>query len=364
MNTYTLYGRVVMFDRVIENGAVAVRDGRIEYAGEKSGLSSVLGEVFDYTGYIIAPGFVDIHCHAAPGVWAYEDPVKMAEYHRSHGTTSILCTYYRDIPHDVILRCLGDIKEIMKGATTIKGAHLEGPYLNPQYGSGKLDEGEKVNRDEYLSLAKSGVIRQWTYAPEVDGTEQFEKDIVKEGIVPAIGHSSASPKDVKRAENNGARIVTHLFDATGKAVDPPSYDGTIEASFNVAALICDNFYYEIILDKERVHVRSELLKLAVKTVGVDRIIGITDSCADGEDPESDINVVNGELYGSQLTMNRVAKNFFDEGFTLPEVSRITAYTPASAVGLENTGKLEKGFDADIIVADDLFNIKKVFTARQ
>ena len=57
-------------------------------------------------------------------------------------------------------------------------------------------------------------------------------------------------------------------------------------------------------------------------------------------------------------------HFHMEGFTLPEVSRITAYTPASAVGLENTGKLEKGFDADIIVADDLFNIKKVFTARQ
>lgn len=364
MNTYTLFGRVVTFDRVIENGAVAVRDGKIEFAGEKDELPCSIGEIFDFTGETIMPGFVDIHCHAAPGVWSHEDPVKMAEYHKNHGTTSLICTYYRDIPHDTLVKALSELKEAMKTATTIKGAHLEGPYLNPEYGTGRLDEGEKVDREKYMQLAASGVIKQWTYAPEVKGTDAFARDIVKCGIVPAIGHSSASPADVARAEKDGARIVTHLFDATGKAIDPPSFDGTIEASFNVAALICDNFYYEIILDKHRVHVRSELLRLAVKTVGVDRIIGITDSCADGEDPQSEINVINGELYGSQMTMDRVAANFFDEGYSLPEVSRITSYTPSRAVGLENVGKIEKGYDADIVVVDDLFTVKKVFTSKE
>lgn len=362
MSDYTLYGRVVTPECVIENGAVTVRGDVIEFVGEKDCLSEAVGTVFDCTGCLILPGFVDIHCHAAPSAWAYEDPVPVAEYHNAHGTTSLLCTYYRDIPLEKVGECLGCLKEVMKTVPTVKGAHLEGPYLNPRFGTGKLDEGEKVNPEEYIPLADSGIIRQWTYAPEVPGTDVFARDIAKRGIVPAIGHSSAAPDEVKRAESDGARIVTHLFDATGYAQDPPLYDGTIEASFNTASLICDNFYYEIILDSERVHVRSELLHLAVKAVGVDRIIGITDSCAGGDDDGRDINVVNGELYGSRLTMDRVFANFVDEGFTLSEVTKITSLNPAEAVGLEATGALKVGYYADIVVTDNDFKIKKVFTA--
>lgn len=361
---YTLYGKVVTFDRVIEDGAVTVVDGIINYVGERSKLQNEIGDVFDYSGYTVVPGFVDIHCHAAPSVWSHENPEEFAKYHLKHGTTSVLCTLYRDIPFETLISSIDRIKESMESCPSIKGVHLEGPYLNPRYGTGKLDEGERVDEKEYLALAESGIIRQWTYAPEVAGTDKFARDISKLGIVPAIGHSSASPEDVKRAERDGARIVTHLFDATGKAIDPPIFDGTIEASFNVATLICDNFYYEIILDSKRVHVRSELLKLAVKAVGIDRIIGITDCCAGGEDDGSDINVVDGELYGSRLEMNGVFANFVDEGYSLPEVTRITAYNPAKAVKIERTGKIEVGYYADIAVLDSKFNAVEVFSTER
>lgn len=357
---FTVFGKVVTFDSVIEKGAVTVRDGIIDYVGEKENVPCIVGEIYDFFDKTLVPGFVDIHCHASPMHWAYENPEEFANYHLKHGTTSVLCTLYRDIPFEKLLVCLDKIKHAMKSCPSIRGAHLEGPYLNPKYGTGKLDSGESVSESEYLSLANSGIIKQWTYAPEVSGTDKFARDISKLGIVPAIGHSSASPEDVKRAEKDGARIVTHLFDATGCANDPPLYDGTIEASFNVAALICDNFFYEIILDSKRIHVRSELLRLAVKAVGVDRIIGITDCCAGGIDDESDVNVVNGELYGSRLTMNGVFENFVKEGFSLPEVARITSYNPAKAVGIEKIGKIEKGYYADIAVLDGDYNVTETF----
>lgn len=98
----------------------------------------------------------------------------------------------------------------------------------------------------------------------------------------------------------------------------------------------------------------------MKAVGVDRIIGITDCCAGGIDDESDVNVVNGELYGSRLTMNGVFKNFVKEGFSLSEVTRITSYNPAKAVGIEKIGKIEKGYYADIAVLDGDYNVTETF----
>lgn len=359
--TYTLYGKVVLPYSVIENGAVTVEDGKITFAGDKSTLSSAVGEVYDYSDSYIAPGYVDIHCHAGGEYWSHEEPEKMAAYHLAHGTTSILCTIYRGFTHEQLLSYVRKIKAVMTASKNIKGVHLEGPYLNAKYGSCTVDEAQRVIRDEYMEIASEGVVRQWTFSPEEDGTLQFVKDITEAGIVGAIGHSCASPEQVYAAHGAGAKIVTHLFDATGTSKTPSEYDGTIEVSFDCAALLCDDMYYEIICDSKGVHVRGDMVKLAVKTVGVDRIIGVTDCCT-GDDSDTDINVVDGELYGSKLTMDKVAKNFRALGFTVPEVYRITSLTPASVCNIENVGKIEKGYNADLLILNDKLDILKIFTS--
>ena len=210
-----------------------------------------------------------------------------------------------------------------------------------------------------MPLAESGLVKQWTFAPEVENTDEFLSDLVKMGICPAIGHSAASPAEVSRAAKGGARLVTHLYDATGCAVEPTAYDGTIEVSFSFATLLEDNLYYEIICDKCGVHVRPEFVRLTAKTVGVDRICGVTDACT-GDESDTDINIVDGELYGSKLTMDGVARNFAAIGFSLPDVFKITSKNPATVVGLEKTGILKEGYFADIIVIDGDFNVEKVF----
>ena len=49
---------------IVENGAVAARDGRIVYAGEAGGLPAIAGaETIDCEGRWITPGLVDCHTH-------------------------------------------------------------------------------------------------------------------------------------------------------------------------------------------------------------------------------------------------------------------------------------------------------------
>jgi N-acetylglucosamine-6-phosphate deacetylase len=249
----------------------------------------------------------------------------------------------------------------METLGNIKGVHLEGPYLNPYFGAEPTGEGQPIKREEYMEIAAEGVVKQWTFSPEVKGTLQFAEDIVEAGIVPAIGHSCAAPSEVYAAAEAGTKIVTHLFDATGSSISPTQYDGTIEVSFDAAALLCDDLYYEIICDSKGVHVRGDMVKLAAKTVGVDRIMGVTDACT-GDDSDTDINIVNGELYGSKLTMDKVAKNFKALGFTVPEVFRITAATPAKVCRLDSVGTLEAGKDADILILNDELDVLKIYTS--
>ena len=361
VKNYTLYGAVVLCDRVVMRGALCVRDGVIVYAGERDALAAPVGYEFDFGDRYIAPGFVDIHCHAGGTYATHVDPVRASRHHLEHGTTSMLCTVYRGFTTDEYLSFIEKIKDASRECGNIKGVHLEGPYLNPRYGAESSEAGDRPVKENYMKLAATGFIKQWTSAPEVPGVFDFISDISKLGIVPSIGHSSASPEEVAEAARRGAKIVTHLFDATGKSVEPTSYDGTIEVSFNTACLIQDDMYYELICDERGIHVRPEHIKLAAKCVGVDRLIGITDAC-EGESDETDVNFVNGEIYGSLLMMDKAAKNLLAVGFTVPEVFRMTSRTPAKVVGIEKVGELKEGYFADVLVLERDMTLKKVFTS--
>lgn len=360
MTDFTLKGKAVIGNDVIDNAAIAVSNGKIIYAGADTS-APVCGEEIIVSGTIL-PGFIDIHCHSAKSVSFYEEPKYCADYHLEHGTTTMCATLYRSLGFDGLMKAIDLISDVMPDCKNLYGIHLEGPYLNPIYGS--MSDGIEIvaKREDYLPLIDNPNVKHVTYAPEVEGTDLFLSDILERGIVAAIGHSAASPEDVHRAAMNGATNVTHLFDATGASIIPARWAGTIETDFNAACLLEDNFYYEIINDKNGVHVRHEMTKLVKKTVGVDRIIGITDSSGSEEhDDDVDVSIEQGELCGSRMTMNNVAKNFYNLGFTMPEVVKVTAVNAAKLMGIyDKVGSLEEGKTANIVVVDDNFDVEKVF----
>lgn len=355
-NSLALRGRLLLDGQLIPDGIVLAEDGIIRYSGPASLAPEGSYEQVDG---ILAPGFVDIHCHAAGQVFAHTDPAAVAEHHLQHGTTGMLLTLYRDLPHSRMLSAVKAIGQQMVPGSNILGVHLEGPYLNPRYGTGHGGSVQVVP-EQYRELADTGLIRQWTCAPEVPGVMEFIRYIAQRGIVPAMGHSEASPEQVRQAEAAGARIVTHLFDATGCSYPQTRWAGTLETDMATAALVCDELYYEIICDRDGIHVRPEFVKLAVKAAGVERILGITD-CYVGPEDGSDVNFDGTDLSGSKLTMDQVARNFLALGLSLPQVFQIVAENPAKAIGMDGlVGSLKVGCRCDVLVIDETIRVHRIY----
>ena len=351
---------VVTKEKVLTNSFVTVENGIITKVGNTRPKDC---EMIDYSGKYIMAGFIDIHCHASALNMATDNPKEVAEYHKSHGTTSMLLTYYRDVPHEKRLECLKEVKDLI-GRSNVIGAHLEGPILNANFGTGSGNPQELPDKAKYGKYIESGVVKQWTVSPEVQGVTEMIKDISAAGIVPAIGHSKASYAQVKKAYNAGAKLTTHIFDATGTTKDESTMSGTEDISFDEACMLMPDMYYEVICDKKWVHVKKEKLALLIKAVGIDRVIAITDSFLSDGNEKSDINVFYAEnghasLSGSKLTMDKVAKNLYGAGYSLPEITKMTAYNAAKLLKLTDRGEIAVGKKADIVVTDENLNFIKV-----
>lgn len=353
---YALTGRVVLENRTIEEGVVIVRNGQIVYAGEKKDMPE---RVIHKPGKWIIPGFVDIHNH----LWenAPTDMVKVkeiADAHLKQGTTSVLFTLYRDIPYEKLLEIFDGVKSIKSKWSQFEGIHMEGPYLNPKYGvQTEKDNSCIPNAKEYRTLIDKELVRQWTFAPEIPGTDVFLKDIVKAGIVPAIGHSEAEAECVFKTVKNGVGIVTHMFDAIGNA---GADKGVRRFDTALAAMLCDSLYYEIICDKEEAHVQHDLIRLLIKCVGIDKVVGITD-CSNFPQANHDARIVNGELNGSSMTMRRVAQNLRSMGIGMEEICKITSTNPAKAIRADREiGSIKAGKRANLIITDLGFKEMEVY----
>ena len=356
----TYKGNIVMKESVLADSFITVENGIITYVGKEQPKGC---EIADYTGKYIMPGFIDIHCHASALNMATDNPKEVAKYHKSHGTTSMLLTYYRDVPHDKLLECLKEVKNLI-GKSNVIGAHLEGPILNANFGTGSGNLQELPDKTKYGKYIESGVVKQWTSSPEVQGVAQMIKDISAAGIIPSIGHSEASYTQVKAAYDAGARLATHIFDATGTTKDERTMAGTEDISFDEACMLMDDMYYEVICDKNWVHVKKEKLALLIKTVGIDRVIAITDSFMSDGDDTSDINVFysadgRADLSGSKLTMDKVAKNLYDAGYSPVQVSWLTSYNAAKLLKLSDRGEIAAGKRADLLLLDEKANFIKV-----
>lgn len=356
----TYKGNIVTKDSVLTDSFVTVENGIITYVG-KEYLENT--EIEDYSDKYIMAGFIDIHCHASALNMATDNPKEVAEYHKSHGTASMLLTYYRDVPHDKLLDCLQEVKNLV-GKSNVIGVHLEGPILNANFGTGSGNKQELPDKAKYCKYIESGVVKQWTSSPEVDGVAEMIKDISAAGIVPAIGHSKASYEQVLNAYNAGARLTTHIFDATGTTKDERTMDGTEDISFDEACMLMDDMYYEVICDKNWVHVKKEKLALLIKTVGIDRVIAITDSFLSDGNEKSDINIFYKEdgyasLSGSKLTMDKVALNLYNAGYSPVEITKMTSYNAATLLNLTDRGEIAVGKKADMLILNENMKLLKI-----
>ena len=138
---------------------------------------------------------------------------------------------------------------------------------------------------------------------------------------------------------------------------------------------CPSCGAELICDETGIHVDPDMLKMVVRTKGVEKIILITDSMpangdyknneADGIAWGPDLNYdYEGHLAGSHLTLDSACRNLMAHtGYGLCHAIRMASLNPAKLLGLDRElGSIAPGKKANLLLIDDLVHVKKVFLA--
>ncbi len=368
-------GKLILDDKIIE-ADLAIENGKICCVGECDCAKDA--EVIDAAGKYVSPGFIDIHTHGAAGfdfaLSKADEIAKAADYHMSHGTTTIYPTVTSSAK-ETILSALEQIKKCITlklSKTNILGAHLEGPYFSKEMCGAQNTEfiTEPIEKDYKEIVEKFGdVVKRWSYAPENDTTGAFCKYITENGILSSAGHSAAQLKDMRVAMDNGCKCVTHLYSATSTIIRELGFRklGIIETAF-----LYDDLYVEIIADGK--HLPPDLIKLIYKIKGADKVCMVTDSLA-----VAGTDDVTGEIGGTKFikedgvcklldrsafagsiaTTDRLVRVCVQEvGMPITEAIKMMSKTPAEYLGL-NKGQIKKGFDADLVIFDDNIDVKCV-----
>ena len=365
---------LVMRDHLIPEAVLFIEDGKIAGFGEMRTTAIPEGcEIIDAEGKYVAPGLVDIHTHTGGEHQFWQNPIPAAKFHLDHGTTTVLPASYARLTKEQYIQMAANIREAMAapGGENIGGMYLEGPYINPAYGSNRAanpwNEKPIVPEDyEPMIEACADLARVWGLGPEQENVENFVIAAKKANpsLRFAVTHSEATPQQIEKLMPYGLCIGTHHTNATGTIVNYPECRGVcVDEAVNYNR----DIYAELICDSRGIHVDPYMLRLVRKIKGDDRIILISDrTYGDAPKPEGYENVddINfdkwGDIAGSKLTLEVACRNWMKHtGASIVDCFKVASYNSARAVGFTDRGEIRQGLRADLVFTDHKMNISKV-----
>lgn len=172
----------------------------------------------------IAPALFDLQINGHGGVWfssdslTRSDVLQALEPHYRYGVTR-LCPTLITNSFEGLAAGFAAIREACEYKSTadrmVCGCHLEGPYISAEDGPRGAHPREHVRSADWSEFQKlqqisGNRIKLVTIAPEVEGALDFIRRAVASGVVIAIGHTAATPEQVRGAVEAGARLSTHL----------------------------------------------------------------------------------------------------------------------------------------------------------
>ena len=308
----------------------------------------------DLKGAAVIPGLIDIHIHGCNGYDTLSGNfAPMCDFLAKNGTTAWIPT--------LVTTSYENMKRITERIPREKGAeilgyHLEGPYISKEYKGAHNEKYIKApDLDELKTLENIKII---TIAPELEKAFDI---ISKSDISVSLGHTACDYETAKMAFECGAESVTHIFNA----MSPLHHrrPGLVGAAFEKQC------YAEIISDGFHVHPINVLL--VYKLFG-EKMILISDSLectglADGEYMLGDKKFImkdctatyeDGTIVGGTHTLFQCVKKATEFGVPFEAAVKAASEVPAERFGLKK-GKIEKGYDADMIILDSDMNIKNV-----
>lgn len=367
-NRVWLGGQFTAAQLEIEHGVIV----RVYSYGEKPADQ-------DYGSSRIVPGFIDIHTHGAYGFDTNDgDPEGLRDWMKKipqEGVTSILPTTVTQMP-DVLQRAVENVADVIDGGyegAEILGIHFEGPYLNMKNKGAQPPEAiavPDVEQFKHYQDAARGWIRYITLAAERDTDFALTRYCSSHGVVVSMGHSGATFDQAMLGIANGATSMTHVYNGM-----PPYHHrepGMVGTAFRVR-----DIFGEIIGDGCHSHLAAVNNFFTAK--GPDFGIMVTDSlrpkhCPPGgnydlgghaiEISEKGLAYLKGTstIAGSTLNMNQGLRILAEDAM-VPFAAALNSCTinPARCLRVDNRkGKLCSGYDADIVVLDDQYQVIQTY----
>ena len=370
--------KLILEEGIIFDGAITWENGKILQLGSAEEVQIPAdAEIIDAKGLYTAPGLVDIHNHGSKEYLFSDEPLKCAEHFLRHGETTILPTFYMTMSMDAMLKGAARIREASgTGAgKVLSGLYMEGPYMAP-FGSNQRDilwNGD-ISPEDYVPLvaALKDDARIWAICPSRKNIGQFMAYVKSQNpnAIFALGHSYASAAECRKVSHLGVKVQTHHNDS-GKR--PGRAQCTGGAGCDEYTLYNPDMYAELICDYNGIHVEPDLIRMVVRTKGVEKMILITDSMAISGDYKNneeegiaygpDLNYdYEGHLAGSHLTLDGAVRNMMRHtGYGLCHAIRMASLNPAKLLGLDQEiGSLAPGKKANILLMDDMVNIRSVW----
>lgn len=248
----------------------------------------------------------------------------------------------------------------------VAGVHLEGPFISAEDGPRGAHERRFVRAPDFELFqrwqeAAGGRIRIVTMSPEWPGAAAFIGRCAAEGVVVSIGHTAATPEQVRDAVAAGARMSTHL--GNGCHLTLPRHPNYLWEQ-----LAADDLWTSVIADG--FHLPDAVLKVILRVKG-GRAVLVSDAVAlcglpPGEyvagvggrvvlTEEGRLHLAGNEklLAGSAQPLIHGVGHLIRRGLaTLGEAWDRGSVGPARLLGLPQAAGLAAGARADLAVVEE------------
>ncbi len=363
-------GKIILKDRIVDGCALLFSDV-IEGVVPQENIPCN-AEIIDAAGGYVSPGLIDMHIHGYLGkdvCDGEEESIRtISKGLLANGVTGYLPTTMT-VDMKVIRKALEvcrNLKEESKNweGSEILGCHAEGPFISESK-KGAQDAKYILKPDAAFVKEYADIIKTITLAPETDENDFAAiREICRDtDVVVSMGHTSADYNTAMAGVNAGVKHVTHLFNAmTPLAHRAP---GVVTAALNAdisVELIVDTF-----------HVDKCFYDMLWKLKGR-KLCFITDCLPAGGLPYGEYTLggakiiykdivcrlEDGTVAGSVLHLNRGVWNVYkNSDIPLYECVNCASLNPATVIGIaDKKGSIETGKDADIVITDECFEVKK------
>ena len=363
-------GKIILKDRVVEGCALLYTDVVEGVVPVESVPADA--QVIDAAGGYVSPGLIDMHIHGYLGkdvCDGEEESIRtISNGLLKNGVTGYLPTTMT-VDVKVIRKALEVCRALKEESKTwdgsaILGCHAEGPFISESK-KGAQDPKYILKPDAAFVKEYADIIKTITLAPETDENDFAAiREICRDtDVVVSMGHTSADYNTAMAGVNAGVKHVTHLFNAmTPLAHRAP---GVVTAALNADVSV------ELIVDT--FHVDKCFYDLLWKLKGR-KLCFITDCLPAGGLPYGEYTLggakiiyrdivcrlEDGTVAGSVLHLNHGVWNVYtNSNIPLYECVNCASLNPATVLGVaDRKGSLEIGKDADIVITDANFEVKK------